>query len=441
MSHILIVEDEPVIRGAIRKLLERHEHSTVEAPSVEEALEHNLSDFDLVISDLRLPGAQGTELIQQAHPTPVLMMTSYASLRSAVDAMRLGAVDYIAKPFDHDEMITAVSRILEQKTPPRRLSLVSNDPSKTLLPVIGQSENFSDCMTRINKVSNTEVPVLLLGETGSGKEHLARVIHQQSSRAGGQFVSVSCSAIAADQADHTLFGQEKGNDQIQKGLLESAHLGTLFLDDINELSASNQARLLRLIEEQQFPRLGGAESRPADIRLLAASSRNLQRLVEEGRFRADLYHRLNVMQIMLPSLREREQDALQLTDHFLDLIGKRLGIHSPGLTEAAENALLAHAWPGNVRELENTIERALILAADSLIDVEHLDLSGKNLPSRTLQDPTEDLSLEDYFARFVMENQDHMTETELARKLGISRKCLWERRHRLGIPRTKGQTG
>ena len=441
MSHVLIVEDEPVIRAALRKLLERHDHSVVEADSVERAAEQELADFDLIISDLRLPGAPGTDLIQRARPTPVLIMTSYASLRSAVDAMKLGAVDYIAKPFDHDEMVLAVSRILRERAMRRGHDVLRADVAQRypVHDLVGQCPAMATLLQQLERVAATRSTVLVCGESGSGKELLARTLHDRSERSRGPMVAISCASLPAEELEHQLFGSERGDDQGQsrRGLVETADRGTLFLDDIDELPASAQGRLLQLLEHQSVQRLGASDSRRVDARIIAASHRDLARLVTEGRFREDLYYRLQVIQLTLPPLRERGDDIQLLADSLLERISARLNLRSEGFTDDARHAMATYHWPGNVRELENAIERAVILADGGRITEALLGIDRQAAPVRTIQDPAEDLSLEDYFARFVMENQDHMTETELARKLGISRKCLWERRQRLGIPRSR----
>lgn len=444
MSHVLIVEDEPVIRGALRKLLERHDHSVIEAESVEQASSHDLRDFDLIISDLRLPGAPGTNMIQQAKPTPVLIMTSYASLRSAVDAMKLGAVDYIAKPFDHDEMVMAVSRILKERALKRGHDALRADLEQRypVSDMVGESPLMRQLLQQMERIAVTDSSVLICGESGSGKELVARTLHNRSERSRGPMVSVNCAALASEELEQQLFGVERNvdGDHSRRGLAETADGGTLFLDEIDELSGPAQGRLLQLLESQTVQRLGAAEARRIDARVIAASHRDLTRLVAEGRFRQDLYYRLQVIQLVLPPLRDRGEDILLLADSLLERISLRLNLKTGGFSGDARRAMSHYSWPGNVRELENAIERAVILADGQPIGADLLGIDLSAVPARTFQDPAEDLSLEDYFARFVMENQDQMTETELARKLGISRKCLWERRQRLGIPRSRNSS-
>lgn len=438
MSHILIVEDEPVIRGALRKLLERHDHSVAEADSVEQARENNLNQFDLIISDLRLPGEPGTKMIDAAGTTPVLIMTSYASLRSAVDAMRQGAVDYIPKPFDHDEMLLAVDRVLKEGRLNRGNRALRRDIERSF-PVhnmVGESEVMKELRHRISRVGPTNTPVLIMGEAGTGKELTARALHENSERTSGPMVSVQCAAIPRNLQITELFG-----DDDNPGRIEEADGGTLFLDEIGELASEVQSRLLTLLTHHEIHRQGSLSPRKVDVRILASSQLDLPTRVAEGTFRQDLYYRLNVMELTLPPLRERGNDLDSLADALLSRGVEKLNRPGLSFTESARQAMHNYSWPGNVRELENVIERAIILSEEDGIGPAQLGLNPNRTPqrvSRASLDPSEDLSLEDYFTRFVMENQDSMTETELAQKLGISRKSLWERRQRLGIPRKKG---
>ncbi len=464
MPHILIVEDETIIRSALRRLLERNQYQVSEAGSVQEAQErYSIASFDLVVSDLRLPGAPGTELIKLAEGTPVLIMTSYASLRSAVDSMKMGAVDYIAKPFDHDEMLQAVARILRDHQEAKRAPAVEA-PSKSAgksspaadgeIGIIGSCAAMQDLYGKIRKVAPTDSNVLIQGESGTGKELVARALHNLSKRAKAPLISVNCAAIPETLIESELFGHEKGAftgaSATRAGLVEAADGGTLFLDEIGELPLEAQARLLRVLQEGEIRRVGSVQSQKVDVRLIAATHRDLKTLAKTGQFREDLYYRLHVIALKLPPLRERGGDVLEIARSFLARQCQRMGREELNFAHEAEQAIRHYPWPGNVRELENAIERAVILceghaiSADLLgIDIELDDLDDDDLGEMPAQsasnnhEPTEDLSLEDYFQHFVLEHQDHMTETELARKLGISRKCLWERRQRLGIPRRK----
>ena len=457
MSRILVVEDEEVIRTALRKLLNHNGYEVEEADSVEQATRRDLHRYDLIISDLRLPGEPGTELIRQAPDVPVLIMTSYASLRSAVDSMKLGAVEYIAKPFDHDEMLSAVDDILVRYRGSPQPS--DQDAPATTLPVadpssfmFGRCQAMERVFTLIRKVAPTETTVLVQGESGTGKELAARALHELSPRARQPLICVNCAAIPETLIESELFGHEKGAFtgavSARNGLIEAADGGTLFLDEIGELPAEAQARLLRVLQEGEIRRVGSTQSRQVDIRLVAATHRNLKAMSRTGEFREDLYYRLNVMQIRLPPLRERSEDVLGLARRFLRSTGERMNKPDLSFTPSSMQAIESYSWPGNVREMENAIERAVILVEDNLITPELLDLDSDDeyIPEGLVQgedpldqttDKPRDLSLEDYFQHFVLENQDRMSETELAQRLGISRKSLWERRQRLGIPRKK----
>ncbi|TRX72925.1 sigma-54-dependent transcriptional regulator [Pseudomonas mangiferae] len=466
MPHILIVEDETIIRSALRRLLERNQYQVSEAGSVQEAQErYSIPGFDLVVSDLRLPGAPGTELIKLAQGAPVLIMTSYASLRSAVDSMKMGAVDYIAKPFDHDEMLQAVARILKDRqslknTPSgERPSTARGEKAPASdgeIGIIGSCGAMQDLFGKIRKVAPTDSNVLIQGESGTGKELVARALHNLSRRAKAPLISVNCAAIPETLIESELFGHEKGAftgaSAGRAGLVEAADGGTLFLDEIGELPLEAQARLLRVLQEGEIRRVGSVQSQKVDVRLIAATHRDLKTLAKTGQFREDLYYRLHVISLRLPPLRERGSDVVEIARAFLERQRTRMGRADLRFAADAEQAIRHYSWPGNVRELENAIERAAILCEspdisaellgidielDTLDDLEQEDLLGDTSLLPSAHEPTEDLSLEDYFQHFVLEHQDHMTETELARKLGISRKCLWERRQRLGIPRRK----
>ena len=442
MSRILIIEDEEVIRTAVRRLLERHRYEVVEAGSVEEAagaLEQ--AGFDLVIADLRLPGAPGTDIIARLPETPVLIMTSYASVKSAVEAMKIGAADYIAKPFDHDELLLIVARLLQQRLLARRAEALKSEMSRSY-PVggmVGNSPAMQEVFERVHKVSPTDTTVLILGESGTGKELVARALHELSPRGEGPIIAVNCAAIPENLIESDLFGHEKGAFtgavSASRGLVEAADGGTLFLDEIGELPAAAQARLLRVLQEGEIRRVGSAQARRVNIRLITATHRDLEGLVAEGRFRADLYFRLRVVEIHLPPLRERGEDIDALAAFLLDKLCRRLNRAPLIFTPEAMAALRAHPWPGNVRELENAIERAIILCDGEAITpgLLALQVAGKGVAAANGAQAGE--SLEDYFRRFVIENQERLTETELARRLGISRKALWERRQRIGIPR------
>lgn len=462
MKRILIIEDETVIRSTLHRLLERHEFEVTEAGSVAEACALELSTFDLILSDLRLPGADGTEMITRAPGVPVLIMTSYASMRSAIDAMKLGASDYIAKPFDHYELIETVHRVLRQHSARTEFNarVESQRPSATerMGQMVGESPAMRSLYTQIRKIAPTPVTVLIHGESGTGKELVANAIHENSPRNKMPFIAVNCAAIPESLIESELFGHERGAFTgavaARQGLVEAAEGGTLFLDEIGELPLEAQARLLRVIQEREVRRLGSVSSRQIDIRLIAATHRDLRQLVQTGEFREDLYYRLQVIELTIPPLRERGQDVLLIARHLIARYTEAMALESaPDLTEEAVEHILQYPWPGNIRELENAMQRAIILVNEgSPITPDALNLLnattrvqspiGGSVPAVEPgpQEANEDASLEDYFIQFVLEHQDQMNETELAQKLGISRKNLWERRQKLGIPRPKSKS-
>ena len=454
-GNILIVEDEDIIRSSLRRLLERHEYVISEAGSVHKAeLSYSLNDFDLIISDLRLPGSPGTEMINLAGDVPVLIMTSYASLNSAVSTMKMGAVDYIAKPFDHSEMLERVGEIMDRQKQERceKTPSEKDDPGENengFDNILGQCDAMRLLFRCLEKVAPTTATVLIQGESGTGKELIARSLHENSKRANGSLISVNCAAIPETLIESELFGHEKGSftgaTAARTGLIEAASGGTLFLDEIGELPLEAQARLLRVLQEGEIRRVGSVQSRKVDVRLIAATHRNLRQLTADNEFRQDLYYRLKVVELRIPPLRERGKDILMLAENLLLKVCNKMELEPLSYSPEAMAAICQHQWPGNVRELEHAIERAVILCDDDIITPEYLDLDVRGKVSLFRVDAQlqsngnsrDGLTLENHFQRFVLEHQDQMTETELAQKLGISRKTLWERRQKLGIPRKK----
>ena len=419
VKQILIVEDEDIIRASLCKLLERYDYEVSQAVSVKAAQEaFNLNDFDLIISDLRLPGSSGTELIQPAGSVPVLVMTSYASLRSAVETMRQGAADYISKPFDHDDMLSAVKRIIGESDQQRPQRVAE---SRLLM---GNSPQMLKILRTVHKAAPTSAPVLIQGEVGTGRRTIAETIHSNSGVADQPFVSINCNSIKEAQL------------QLQ---LEASPIGTLFLNNVCELPASLQPIVLKAIEQKTF-------------RCIASAEQDLQALCESGRFRKDLFYSLNVVKLQVPTLAERAADIPCLTQYFIDQYSTELGFQVQ-LSEDALQALSNYSWPGNVQELQNRLYQSAILSeAGDVISAQMLgfydvpnigdesDSPKANIqraPADSANDVPAGLSLEDYFTSFVLENQENMSETALAQKLGISRKSLWERRNKLGISRKK----
>ena len=450
MSRILVIDDEGVMRAELERLLVRAGHEVVTAGELESARDQGFAAFDLVLSDVRLPGFNGDALLEEVEGTPVILMTAYGTVRSAVDAMKRGAVDYLAKPFDPEELLLVVHRTLRRSGERRSAhpDEALGDAKVAALGMVGSSPAMQRVYGRIAKVAPTDATVLVLGESGTGKELVARAIHQRSPRAAKPFVAVNCASIPETLIESELFGHERGAFtgavSASAGLVQAADEGTLFLDEIGELPLPAQARLLRVIQESEVRRVGSNKARRVDVRLVAATHRDLPAMVREGTFREDLYFRLKVLDIGLPPLRERGDDVIELAHAFLRLQSER---HAAPVGEDyvfsqhALDALRAHAWPGNVRELENAVERAVILHEGGPITPELLGMEiaddEKERESLVPELSMSDSSLEGYFRAFVMQNQDELNETELAKRLGISRKALWERRARMGIPRPK----
>jgi DNA-binding NtrC family response regulator len=444
MSNILVVEDEPIIQESLLRLLQRQGHDATGVASVAEAEENSINMYDLIISDLRLPGKPGTELISRAAPTPVLIMTSYSTVQSAVEAMKQGAVDYISKPFNHDVMIMTVKRILDKANVEQQNTLLQKEVARNypIDGMVAHCEPMLEVLDRVRRVAATDTTVLIVGETGTGKELVARAIHSQSELRKQSLVSVNCAAFAEDQVESELFGHERGAFtgalQTKKGLIEVANGATLFLDEIGELSLGAQARLLGVLQDKEIRRVGSNKIIKVEARILAATHKNLAQMVAEQTFREDLYYRLNVFEINLPPLRERGSDIRLLADTILTRMVQRTHRKSMSFDEDAYQQMLHYPWPGNVREMENVVERAVILKHNGSIEAEDLALNNletdQQLPLYELENR---LSLDDYFVSFVKKYQARYNETELARMLGISRKNLWERRQRLEIPSRK----
>ncbi|MBP81682.1 MAG: response regulator [Acidiferrobacteraceae bacterium] len=443
MDRILIIEDEVVIRRALAKLLKREGYEVAEASSVTESeTQFSLDAFSLIIADLRLPGGLGTEVIEKCAGTPVLIMTSYASINSAVESMKAGAADYIAKPFNHDEMLIVTDRLIRQNLLFRQNQALRKDIERAypVWGMVGQSPAMQAVLARIAKVAPTDSTVLIYGESGTGKELVARAIHEQGERHNAPLVTMNCAAIPDSLMESELFGYEKGAftgaDRASAGLIESADSGTLFLDEVAELSAAAQAGLLRVIQEGEVRRLGSNRLKKVNVRVLAATHRDLIERVQKELFRQDLLYRLQVVEINLPPLRERKEDLPALADHLLTRTCQQLNRPLCTLPEQTRACITDYDWPGNVRELENAIERAVILCDEETITPELMNLKRSGERDHPQSNPARPrASLDEYFVEFVQQHEGRMTETEIARQLGISRKTLWERRQRFNIPR------
>jgi two-component system response regulator PilR (NtrC family) len=370
-TRILVVDDERSMREMLSILLEREGYETVEAKTGQEALQlFETSIFDLVISDIQMPGMNGIELLgrikQLAPEVPVLMITAFATAEQAVDAIKLGAFHYFTKPFNNDEIRALVRNALEKRDLKQENILLKKDAQakEGFCGIIGKSPRMRELFVMIQKVAGSLSSVLIMGESGTGKELAARAIHTSSARRNKPFVAVNCGAIPETLIESELFGHKKGAFTgavaDRPGLFEQADGGTLFLDEIGELPLLLQTKLLRVLQEREFRRVGDSVIRKTDVRVLTASNRDLQEQVTTGSFREDLYYRINVVQIIMPPLRDRIEDIPQLVEHFFQKYCDR--DHSgETITPAALKMLMNYAFPGNIRELENVVERSLIL--------------------------------------------------------------------------------
>tara|TARA_B110000971_G_scaffold216322_1_gene251171 strand:+ start:312 stop:1640 length:1329 start_codon:yes stop_codon:yes gene_type:complete len=374
------------------------------------------------------------DLVETAQKLPVIILASTPTIKESVSMLQSGAIDYLAMPTEIGDLLASVERAT---THPKS----AKAPSLDQVEMVGSSEVMKTLRRRISKVGPTDSSVLILGQSGTGKELVAQGLHGSSDRAHAPMIILNCATVPQNLIEAELFGAEAyGDNQVgNRGLVEAADGGTLFLDEISELTPSAQARLLQVTQGENR-KVGGANTNPVNVRIIAATHRDLKALTENGAFRSDLFYRLNVVSFNLSPLRNRHQDILEISEYLLAETCRKLDKPLLKIGDEARKAMLEYHWPGNVRELGNAIERAVILADEAGIITKSLlaiepEESLNNVDLAAL-DPSQ-TSLEDYFVRFVQDNEESLTETELAEKLGISRKSLWERRQRLNIPRKK----
>ena len=389
---ILVVDDERSMREMLSIMLKREGHDVVVADCGKAAVEIlRRRPVDLLISDIKMPGMSGVDVLRAAKEIRQgivgILMTAYKSTESLQSALRLGAVEYLDKPFDNEQLKKKVRDALEQ----RRLRGYD---------IVGDSPQIQEVKERIGRVAPTNSTVLITGESGTGKELVARAIHSQSKRSDCPFVPLNCGALPETLLESELFGHEKGAftsaDSSRKGLVEAAERGTLFLDEIGEMSLMMQVKLLRFLQERKFRRVGGTEEKDADVRVIAATNQKLSEMVETGKFRRDLFYRVNVIKLEVPPLRERKEDILKLAQHFVEKFNRQMGKELKGLAPRARATLESYSWRGNVRELENVIERAVALEVEDTVRGESLDLGDSPGQSqRPAQHSQMDLSATD----------------------------------------------
>lgn len=472
---ILLVDDEPLMRLSMVDALEAVGYDVHAAASGTEGVEAiRQKQFDLVITDLRLPGADGMTVLKaakdKAAETEVVVITAHGSVETAVGAMKMGAVDYITKPFQMDELLLIVERIgqvVVLRRENRDLKAVLEDKF-SFNGILGSNSRMRAVLEKIKLVAATDSTVLILGESGTGKELVANAVHQNSPRRDSPLIKVSCAALPETLLEAELFGHEKGSFtgalKQRRGRFELAHRGTLFLDEIGELSPVVQVKLLRVLQERTFERVGGNDTIDADVRLVCATQKDLRKEVAQGRFRDDLYYRLNVVQVIIPPLRERQEDIMVIAEHVLESCAGKLNKKLKGFSPPARELLLRYSYPGNVRELENMVERAVALGHERDV-IQPFDLCGFQSCPYVGGPPQEscgfcsegltggkrkaDAPLVSLAAAREQFEKEHIVSvlgrvegnrTAASKILGLSRKALWEKCKRYGIPSAHGDS-
>ena len=450
MASILIIDDDAEFRASLADMLHDLGHTVLEAEATEPGLQRLRTEVvDVAIVDLRLPGEDGLAFLRRAEPVstvPCIMLTAYASGGNTIEAMRLGAFDHLTKPVARTTLIETLARALQQRSIAQAEvapagSAADHAPADPY-ELVSSSEAMRQVFKRVGLAACSEATVLILGETGTGKELVARALHRNSARAAKPFVAVNCAAIPAELMESELFGHVKGaftgavGERI--GRFREAQGGTLFLDEIGDMPLSTQAKILRVLQERELTPVGGTHVIPVDVRIAAATHHDLPTAVKEGRFREDLWYRLQVVPVVLPPLRDRPGDVLLLAEHFLRLIG---GDTPKRLTPAAARLLVAHPWPGNVRELRNAMERAAILSQGQVIDADQISLQAN--PAGAANSTRPDIDWDGGMAAAVACVEREMilralakavgNRADAARRLGLSRQQLYRKLAEFGI--------
>ena len=452
MGRILVADDHDALRRGLTLALSAAGHETEEAGNGNAAIEKlHESYFDVVVSDLKMGGSDGLDVLRTTktlHPsTAVILMTAFGSVSTAVEAMKHGAFDYVQKPFEIEEMEVKVEKALELKRLRHELDYLRHEQQESydFERIVGASEPLQKVLSVVKKVAKSNSTVLIRGETGTGKELIAGAIHHNSLRAARNFVKVNCAALQENLLESELFGHEKGAftgaDRQRIGRFEQADGGSLFLDEIGDMSASTQAKILRVLQEHEFERLGGTRTIKVDVRLIAATNRDLPSMVASGHFREDLYYRLNVVTIDMPPLRERKEDILPLAGWFIRRFSSELKKKLDGLDTEAQKMLMRYNWPGNIRELENAIERAALLAETSMIRADDLRLgdfssSGNSKEnSSAVKIPPTGIALEEIERQALIEalRMSNWVQKDAAELLSISPRVMNYKIKTLGI--------
>lgn len=382
-AHILLIDDEKNYLLVLQTLLEDEGYAVTAINDPETALAFlEESEVDVIVTDMKMPKISGQEILQRVKKEwphiPVLIMTAFGSIESAVDVMKYGAFDYITKPFSNDELLLSIHNSVELSRAHRQYRILREamESRYDVHQIIGRSKAMRDVLQMIERVAQSRSAVLITGESGTGRELVAKTIHYASNRKDKPFVSVNCRSLSTGSLESELFGHEQGSIAgavaMRRGRIEQADGGTLFLDDVAELGPELQSKLMKVLQERKFERVGGNEELDVDIRVMAATNKNLAELVETGKFRDDLYYRLNVVQIPLPPLRERREDIPLLVSHFVEKVLNENNMQPKSFSDAALNYLTGYEWPGNIRQLENVVESCLVLVPGPKIDVSDL---------------------------------------------------------------------
>ncbi|MAX53009.1 MAG: sigma-54-dependent Fis family transcriptional regulator [Methylophaga sp.] len=448
MLNVLLVEDETLFAKSVLKRLQREGHTATVMETITDANEYLEKSLpDVILLDVRLPDASGLDFLQSLrahqswHAIPVIMMTAYGELEDAVQAMKLGATDYLKKPVDLDELVLTLNKVMQTQKLSQQLdySHVREAHGSEPVVMIGHSSAMHSIKQQMERIiqlvdrAETEFPIILInGETGTGKDVLARYYHQSGKWCDKPFVHVDCAALPKELIEAELFGYERGAftnaHQAKAGLIEVAEAGTVFLDEIGELPIELQSKLLNVLERRQVRRIGATQERPVSAHFIAATNRDLPQMVADGEFRSDLYFRLNVIQLQMPPLRERKMDIAPLAAHFVAIVARRYGLDLPVFTETAVNALEDYHWPGNIRELQHVVERAVMMSTDGLIDIPQL-IMQTTVTKSLQQDPVEVLGhmtleqVEKYLLEKALERTAGNV-SRAARELGLTRMAM-----------------